>query len=165
MPEDDAAPVGEIFAFFNEVGIIAQLSRALFESRLPDGITVQHFSVLNHLIRVADGRTPLELANAFQVPKTSMTHTLAGLEKRGFVEVGPNPEDGRSKLIWLTPSGRAFRQEAQGLLSEDINRLSEKITADRIAPLLPELTQIRQILDKDRDPKKPSRREQPAHLR
>ena len=38
-----------------------------------------------------------------------MTHTLAGLEKRGLVEMRPNPEDGRSKRVWLTPAGRTFR--------------------------------------------------------
>ncbi len=69
-----------IFALFNEIGIINQLAAALFESRLPPGVLVSHFSVLNHLIRVRDGATPLQLANAFQVPKTTMTHTLAGLE-------------------------------------------------------------------------------------
>jgi hypothetical protein len=40
-------------------------------------VTRPHFSVLNHLMRVEDGRTPLELARAFQVPKTTLS-TLAG---------------------------------------------------------------------------------------
>ena len=72
----------DFFNFFNEIGIIAQLSRTLLEARLPDGMTAMHFFIVNHLIRVADGRTPLDLARAFQVPKTSMTHSLAGLERR-----------------------------------------------------------------------------------
>jgi DNA-binding MarR family transcriptional regulator len=71
-----------IFRLFNEIGIIEQLSRALFEARLPKGVTRPHFSVLNHLMRVADGRTPLELARAFQVPKTTLSHTLAAGEAR-----------------------------------------------------------------------------------
>jgi hypothetical protein len=66
------------FTFFNEVGIIAQLSRAVLEAHLPDGVSASQFSILNHLIRVSDGRTPLELAKAFQVPKTTMTSTLSG---------------------------------------------------------------------------------------
>lgn len=44
-PEQMPNPAA-VFAFFNEVGIIQQLSRALFEARLPDGLTVPHFSVL-----------------------------------------------------------------------------------------------------------------------
>ncbi|MEL6433580.1 MAG: MarR family transcriptional regulator, partial [Pseudomonadota bacterium] len=77
MPDDK---VPAIFTIFNEIGIIAQLARSAFEERLPDGMIPPHFSVLNHLIRVKDGQTPLAMARAFKVPKTTLTHTLAGLE-------------------------------------------------------------------------------------
>lgn len=139
------------FAFFNEIGIIAQLSRAAFEARLPDGVTLPHFSVLNHLIRVADGRTPLELARAFQVPKTSMTNTLAGLEARGFVETRPNPKDKRSKRVWLTDEGRRFRDEAISLLVPTMEAFAERFPAGAIDDLVPRLTEIRTFLDAARD--------------
>ncbi|WP_187969475.1 MarR family winged helix-turn-helix transcriptional regulator [Aquibium microcysteis] len=139
------------FAFFNEIGIIAQLSRAAFEARLPDGVTLPHFSVLNHLIRVADGRTPLELARAFQVPKTSMTNTLAGLEARGFVETRPNPKDKRSKRVWLTAEGRRFRDEAISLLVPTMEAFAERFPAGVIDDLVPRLTEIRTFLDAARD--------------
>ncbi|MEM9975891.1 MAG: helix-turn-helix domain-containing protein, partial [Pseudomonadota bacterium] len=84
MPD---SPLETYFTFFNEVGIIGQLSRTLLERHLPKGYLLPHFSVLNHLIRVRDGPTPLALARAFQVPKTSMTHTLAGLERGGLIEM------------------------------------------------------------------------------
>lgn len=71
MPDDEnreAAGAAEalpvLFAFFNEVGIINQLSSALFQARLPDGVTLAQFTVLNHLIRVRDGQTPLAMARA-----------------------------------------------------------------------------------------------------
>ncbi len=136
-----------MFRFFNEVGIIAQLSRAAFEARLSEGVTAPHFSVLNHLIRVADGRTPLELARAFQVPKTTMTHTLAGLEARGLVETRPNPEDGRSKRVWLTARGRAFRDEAIGLLAPDVAALAAHVNPAEIEAALPLLEKVRKALD------------------
>ncbi len=50
----------------NEIGIISQLSRAKLESRLNDGLTQHHFGALNHLVRLGDGRTPLEMARASQ---------------------------------------------------------------------------------------------------
>ena len=104
MPDRDDPRL--YFEFFNEIGIIEQLSRTLFEGRLPRGVLVSHFSILNHLIRVADGRTPLELARAFQVPKTTMSHSLGLLTKRGWVEMRPNPSDARSKCVWITQAGR-----------------------------------------------------------
>ena len=60
----DKEALGYYFALFNEIGIIGQLSRAVMEAELPDGLLASHFSVLNHLIRVKDGQTPLKLAQA-----------------------------------------------------------------------------------------------------
>lgn len=38
-------------------------------------------------LRVGNGTTPLRLSSAFQVPKASMTHTLAGQVRVGFIEM------------------------------------------------------------------------------
>lgn len=86
----------DYFRLFNEIGIIEQLSRNMFEARLPPGFVLAQFTVLNHLVRVGDGRTPIAIAQAFQVPKTSMTHSLAVLERAGLIEIRKNPKDVRS---------------------------------------------------------------------
>jgi len=139
------------FSFFNEIGIIAQLSRSLLEAGLPDDLTAPHFSVVNHLVRVKDGQTPLTLAKAFQVPKTTMTHTLAGLERHGLIDMRPNPRDGRSKCVFLTNKGRTFREQAIASLEPEITALSGKIQLKDLEALLPALTEIRQILDSHRN--------------
>lgn len=139
------------FKLFTEVGIIEQLSRALFEARLPDGLLMTHFSVLNHLVRVRDGQTPLTLARAFQVPKTSLTHTLAGLEKRELIRMDPNPKDARSKCVFVTDAGRRFLDEAVGRMGQDIGALASAIPPEDISALLPGLEQIRRYLDAERN--------------
>ncbi|WP_309663906.1 MarR family transcriptional regulator [Tabrizicola sp.] len=148
----DTTPEETYFAFFTEVGILAQLSRALFEARLPDGFTLSQFTVLNHLIRVKDGRTPLEMARAFQVPKTSMTHSLAVLERHGLIRLAPNLQDGRSKCVWITDAGRTFRQAAISGMTPDLADLAARFPALRLAETLPVLTDLRQIMDQMRDP-------------
>ncbi len=147
--DDRDAPA--YFALFNEIGILSQLSRAALEARLPNGLLVTHFGVVNHLIRVKDGQTPLVLARAFQVPKTSMTHTLAGLERHGLVEMRPNPKDARSKCVWLTDAGRAFRDQAVADISFMMAPLAEAFAPERAAALLPELAALRQVMDAARD--------------
>jgi DNA-binding MarR family transcriptional regulator len=143
---------GELwFRFFNEVGIVNQLAGSLLAARLPKGFLVPHFTVLNHLVRVRDGQTPLALTRAFQVPKTTMTHTLMVLERAGLVVLRPNPDDGRSKRVWLTPAGAAFRDAAIAALQPDVARLAARYPAERIAALLPALEELRRILDADRD--------------
>lgn len=151
MPDDTIGDkASAAFALFNEIGILAQLSRALLERRLPAGLLAPHFTVLNHLVRLGDGRTPLEMARAFQVPKTSMTHTLSGLEQRGLIRLGPNPNDGRSKLVYLTVEGRALREATIAATGADLARIDALFPVDRMAALVPDLAELRQVLDSNR---------------
>ena len=145
--------MSDYFRLFNEIGIIGQLSRTLLEARLPPGFVMAQFTVLNHLVRVGDGRTPLAIAQAFQVPKNSMTHSLGVLEREGLVELRPNPQDGRSKLVCLTDAGRRFRDDVIAAFAPDVARIAEAFPPDEVARLLPALERLRQVLDADRDPK------------
>lgn len=143
--------VSAYFRLFNEIGIIGQLSRTLLEARLPPGFVTAQFSVLNHLVRLGDGRTPLAIAQAFQVPKNSMTHSLTVLEREGLIEIRKNPQDGRSKLVYLTDAGRRFREDAIASFAPDIARISAAIPPETVARLLPDLEALRKFLDSDRD--------------
>ncbi len=142
---------GQYFGLLNEIGIIEQLSRTVLEARLPEGLIAPHFTVLNHLIRVSDGRTPLELARAFQVPKTSMSHTLAGLEKHGLVAMRPNPADKRSKQVWLTDQGRKVREDTIAALADDLADIAQVLSPQDVSAVMPVLTRLRIWLDKRRD--------------
>jgi DNA-binding MarR family transcriptional regulator len=156
---DRAADPATLFGVFNEIGIIEQLSRTLLETRLPKGLLAPHFTVLNHLVRVADGRTPVELARAFQVPKTSITHTLGGLDRRGLVRLRPNPNDGRSKCVWITEAGRALRNDTIAALQPEFEVLADRIDINRLVDILPVLTDLRVILDDHRNAEPPRDRD------
>jgi DNA-binding MarR family transcriptional regulator len=154
MPDTTTAPdetAGLYFAIFTEIGILSQLSARLLEARLPAGLLVSHFGVLNHLSRVTDGCTPLDLAHAFQVPKTTMTHTLAGLDRHGLVDMRPNPGDKRSKQVWLTDAGKRLRAEVLPALAPDIASIAAQLPTEQAASLLPALTALREVLDRMRD--------------
>ena len=144
--------LGIYFRLLNEIGIIAQLSRNMLEAQLPSGFVSAQFTVLNHLVRVRDGQTPLSLARAFQVPKTSMTHSLAVLERAGLIALQANPVDGRSKLVYITDAGRNFRQSTIDALASDLGRIAAAIPPDQVVKMLPKLETLRQFLDADRDP-------------
>ncbi len=139
-----------LFAVFNEIGIINQLSGTVFQARMPAGLHVAHFGVLNHLVRLGDGRTPLAIARAFQVPKTTMTHTLSVLEKRGLITLAPNPEDGRSKVVRLTDAGRETREACIAAMADPIRKLSDGMGHAEVMALLPKLQALRQFLDENR---------------
>ena len=149
MPPDERTRL--YFALFNEIGIVAQLSAAVLERNLPHGLLEPHFRVLNHLVRLGDGRTPLQMAQAFQIPKTTASHQVAVLAKHGLVQLAPNPDDGRSKLVWLTDEGRALRERVILSFAGLIEEWSETIEPEEVADLLPRLAGIRAFLDAERD--------------
>lgn len=150
MPRSAPEEAAKMFRLFNEIGILQQLSRAMLERHL-DGLTVLHFSVLNHLVRVGEGPTPLRLSRAFQVPKTTMSFTLKGLVARDLVRLEPSPEDGRAKCVFLTDAGRRFREEAIAAIGPELTEVMPHLPAGLADDLLPGLTRLREVLDAARD--------------
>ena len=147
--EGSEDPLG--FRVFNEIGIIEQLARNRFERVLPEGLKVPHFSVLNHLVRLGDGKSPLRLARAFQVTKSTMTNTLQRLESRGLIRVAPDPDDGRGKLVYLTPAGRRTRQKSVKALAPLLAEVEALLGRKDLAGTLPILQKLRAHLDAARD--------------
>lgn len=138
------------FGVLTEINIIAQLSAAAFEAALP-GWTVSQFGVIQALIRRGDGKTPLDLARAFQQPKTTMTHTLQMLEKRGLIRMAPNPADGRSKLVYLTPAAPEWHREAIVRVGASQQALHQHLSPGTLEALLPHLAHLRAVMDQMRD--------------
>lgn len=50
------------------------------------------------------------------IEATSVSRTLKSMEKRGLIERRPNPDDGRSVLIYLTPYGREMREYSKSVV-------------------------------------------------
>ncbi|PPD15512.1 MAG: MarR family transcriptional regulator [Methylobacterium sp.] len=139
------------FAFFTEIGILAQLSQTQFERLMPAGMTLAQFTVLNHCVRVSDGKSPATLARAFQVTKGTMTSTLQRLEQKGLVVIHADPEDGRSKIVRITEEGRAMREACIAATRPWAENLLAKFDLQEISELIPRLAALRNILDADRD--------------
>ena len=142
-----------LFRFLNEIGIVAQLSANAFEKVMPAGMTLPQFVVLNHLVRLGDGRTPLSIAQAMQVTKGAMTNTLGHLEGKGFITIVPDAHDGRSKRVSLTPMGKAARDAAIKALGPELAGIAGEIALSEIAKALPVLENLRKVLDTRRNPK------------
>lgn len=137
------------FSLFTEISILSQLSAAAFEAENP-GWLVSQFGVIQHLVLRGEA-TPLQLARAFQQPKTTMTHTLKVLEGRGMVTLAANPADGRSKIVRVTEAGAAFREEAIGRMALRMARLARHPGLAPPGVLLPPLRALREVLDAMRD--------------
>lgn len=78
------------------------LVRELERHLAPIGLSPGHMPVL---LALEDGaaQTQKALAERAGVEQATMTATLARMERDGLVTRRPNPEDGRSTLVALTP--------------------------------------------------------------
>ena len=139
------------YRLFNEIGIIDQLAGAAFRQVLPAPLNQSMFGVLNHFVRLGDGKTPTDLARIFQVAKPSMTATLGKLERAGFVRIDPDAQDGRTKRVFLTPQGREARAAAIAATQSLFDGLASELADFDIPRLVEELGRLRAILDAARD--------------
>ena len=146
------APADPLLAVLTEIGIIAHLVRTRFDRASPGGLNEAQFGVLNHFARTAKPfETPARLAHAFQVTKGAMTNTVRRLEALGFVEVGPDPDDGRGKRVRPTPTGLAAHRDAVEALRPGIEALLAGVDRAGIEAALPAVRALRLALDEAPD--------------
>ncbi|MCY0151774.1 MarR family winged helix-turn-helix transcriptional regulator [Hoeflea alexandrii] len=142
----------EAYAFFNEVNTIDLLCKTLISKILPDGVHPSHFAIILHLVRLGDEKTPQALAGAMEVSKATMSHSLKVLEKRGFIEIRPCDQDARSKLVYLTDSGRHFHSQAIAASARTFGSFLKDEHRQAMVGAMPTLVTIRRLLDENREP-------------
>jgi DNA-binding MarR family transcriptional regulator len=143
-PTDDLAVV-----LFAELLMADQLARARLSKVLPKGMELSHFSVLNHLARRQDEKTPAQLAKAFHVTRGAMTNTLGKLEMAGHIHIRPDWDDARRKFVSISPSGRQARDAALHAIAPVIAGLTQKLGYERVRAALPVLRELRVELERD----------------
>ena len=136
-----------LFRFFTEVGIIAQLSSNFADRVLPEGVTRAQFALLNHFVRLGGPFSPAQLANSFQVTKGAISQLMQKLTAGGWIEVAPDPNDGRGKLVSITPAGVNLHRRCLEALAKHMGPLTKDIPLDELERALPLLERVRRLLD------------------
>lgn len=136
-------------ALFSELFMVDQLARNRISRVLPKGMELSHFGVLNLLARLAEERTPAQLARSFHVTRGAMSNTLAKLEWAGYIHVRPDWDDARRKFVSISPSGRSARNAALEAITPLIGNQVRAIGADRVRALIPVLRELRSSLEGD----------------
>jgi DNA-binding MarR family transcriptional regulator len=89
-----------------DVWLVSRSTTALLDAALaPIGLTADEFGVYSVLM-TSDTMTPSELARWMSAPPTTVSSYVKRFEARGHVERRRHPDDGRSTVLRLTPSGR-----------------------------------------------------------
>lgn len=136
-------------ALFSELFTADQMMRNRLSRMLPKGMELSHFSVLNHLARFKQERTPAQLARAFHVTRGAMTNTLGKLEIAGYVHIRPDWDDARSKLVTISPAGVRARDTALEAITPLITELVGELGAQKVRAALPILRELRLKLEEE----------------
>jgi len=147
----DSDPKSIVFTLFNEIGIINQLSTARFARVLAPDLNPSEFGVLNHFVRLGDGKTPSYLAKAFQMTKPSMTAILGKLDRKGYVQIIGSEEDRRRKIVTITAAGHSARERGIQAMAPLVQILLESQDLSALQKLLPSLQALREFLDQERN--------------
>lgn len=152
------------------MGVIARMSRLsrFLERSIEDvlaryGINEPQFGVLAALRRAGPPfcLSPTDLYNSLLISSGAMTNRLDRLTAAGLVERVPDPTDGRSILVALTPKGRRVIDEAVAAHTENEHRLLSSLTGKEKASLASLLRRL--LLEfEDHSPTRPSRGSAPA---
>lgn len=138
-------------ALFSEVLAADHTIRGRLSRILPKGMELSHFSVLNHLARFEGERTPAQLAQTFGVTRGAMTNTLNKLEWAGYVHIRPDWDDARRKMVAISPSGKAARDQALNAIAPLVNRVVEELGDENVRATLPILRALRAHLSEEPD--------------
>jgi DNA-binding MarR family transcriptional regulator len=94
-----------------ETWLVSRAATALLDDALGlAGLTADEFAVYSVL---SSGPVPPgELARWMAAPATTVSSYVRRFEQRGHVAREPNPDDGRSYLLRLTPEGRRVHRRA-----------------------------------------------------
>jgi DNA-binding MarR family transcriptional regulator len=89
-----------------------------------------------------DGRRPTEVAADAQITKQAVNDLLRHLEKRGYLELRPDPSDNRARLIRLTARGKRLHKLAVGIHSDVEDEWAQAIGRREFAMLREKLGQL-----------------------
>jgi len=104
-------------------------SGQLFNASLQEsGLRLRHYALLRFLA-TSKGALQRELSTSLGYDPSAIVGLVDDLEKLGFAERRPSPDDRRSRIVVLTADGRAFLR--------DTDEAGPRVTNELLQPLDP----------------------------
>lgn len=110
----------------------------------PFGVTVAMWTLLWELWQ-QDGLTQNEIARRVKLEKPSVGAILQQMEKRGLVERRVNPDDKRSRPVYLTPRAQELREGMFAMLVGVNEAVLSELSPDEIAQLMNLLARVNKV--------------------
>lgn len=144
----DRVRIGLLFQIFRTSEISAKLVTRALE---PTGIRGDDYAVYSYLLH--GPMTLTDLAEGTGMPLTTVAGYVKRFEDRGNIQRQPNPTDGRSQLLSLTPAARDWILDVARIFTKTIAHLDAVMTAEGVDSddLVSELEHVQELIDKALD--------------
>ena len=109
--------------------LFQQTDRLLDEHQVNARMAGGSYAVYS-VIAAEEPVTPTRLAGILGMPPTSLSYQIRQMHERGHLRRVPNPQDGRSVLLKLTPKGRRIVQQAQAGFARAIASFRAELDVD-----------------------------------
>jgi DNA-binding MarR family transcriptional regulator len=130
-----------------EVFWAQQKRKRLIEAALADlGLPPEDYPF--YVLIGAEGPwTPTGLAERLMMPLSTVLFRFRRLERRGHAERVPNPGDGRSFLVQLTPEGRRLLNKARPAFRDHAEAVEARLGPEQVDALKDGLQAMRRAVD------------------
>lgn len=88
--------------------IAREVSKFTVQTMKEEGIGTAEFDVI-HLVRHNPGITQTQVRETLKIDKGAAAKRVANLEAKGYLIRRPNPEDGRSQLLYATEQAEKLK--------------------------------------------------------
>jgi DNA-binding MarR family transcriptional regulator len=139
----------EMAAWLPLVRVVTLLPQALDRQLRDDaGISHVYYQLLAMLSAAPEGALRMtELARITAISPSRLSHAVASLESRGWVERAACADDGRGQLARLTAEGRrVLEQTAPGHVAEVRRLVFDRLTAEQVRALRELATAVSEAL-------------------
>jgi DNA-binding MarR family transcriptional regulator len=110
------------------------------------GLTLTQGSALVDIERHGSLR-PNDLVRLLNLEKSSISRMVSGLTASGYIDIRPDPMDGRAKMLTLTKLGKKVADKINELANKSVKDILGQLTADDQKKVANAFEDLRQVFD------------------
>ena len=103
----------------------------------PYGLTSSQYKVIKFLYAAPSATVcQIDIEEYFSLRNPTVTGILQNLERNGWIKRKKNPDDGRSKIISVTPKALSIKSEIVGLGDKIESTFTKNLSSDEYKQLI-----------------------------
>ena len=92
------------------------VKRLADENLVSENVTIEQVKIMGMICKNGGTVSQKEIERAFGVRRSTVTSAMQILEKKGYIERFPHPEDSRAKLVALTAEGKKKNEKLRSFM-------------------------------------------------